>query len=241
MGELGCCVDLTCLKSWATLGDYEKLCLDAIANREIVRAVCIPPVLEIISYCKGFSPSMVPICAVVDFPEGWSGLAKISEAQIMKETGVNEVDTVLNARLIMSAVKHPEMKETFYDLLVAELKSVTSKFPGRTKVILETGHEFWTKELIQEAVRLVGRAGVFCVKTSTGVIDNIPRAGIPLEVKVQHVAWMWEAITRDNLGLAIKVAGGIKTMKDARLFMDLGIPPEKLIFGASEKFWEKEE
>lgn len=240
MEKLGCCVDLTLLKPEATLGDFENLCLNAMKHREYVRAVCIPPVLEIISYCKGFSKSMVPVCAVVGFPHGWSTIAKMFEAQVVKDAGVDEVDMVLNARLFLASEKQRDLKGIYDNLLTEDLESVTRKFPKRTKVILETGHEFWTKELIQEAVRLVGRAGAFCVKTSTGVIDNIPRLGIPLEVKVQHVRWMWEVIEKENLGLAIKVAGGIKTMKDATLFLNLGIPPEKLIFGASEKFWEKE-
>ncbi|GAI25584.1 unnamed protein product, partial [marine sediment metagenome] len=78
-----------------------------------------------------------------------------------------------------------------------------------------------------KATELVAEAGAFCVKTSTGFIENIP-----VEEKVQHVKWMHEAVPE----LVKKVAGGVKKPEHAQLFFDI-VPQEKLIFGASARFW----
>ena len=114
-----------------------------------------------------------------------------------------------------------------YKIVLKELQAVTRVFPKTAKVILETGHKWYTEYLIKKATELVAESGAFCVKTSTGFVQNIP-----VEEKVKHIQWMHEAVPE----LVKKVAGGIKTKEDVQLFLAL-LPGNKLIFGASTKFW----
>ena len=227
-------VDYTLLKPDATIADYEKLCLSALRNNDMVRAVCVLPDPVVMDFCRRLLGSsfyrldnnvvadlMVKVCVVNDFPLGRSGynVREIS-ARLAKSYGVQEIDTVLNAGLLL---------DKNYKEISLELAVVTNIFPDATKVIIETGHPWHNEYLIKKATELVAESGAFCVKTSTGFIANIP-----IQQKVQHVKWMHEAAP----GLVIKVAGGVKTMADAELFFDV-VPRELLIFGASADFWKK--
>lgn len=223
-------VDYTLLRPDAKTADFLKLCDTAVKpeNRNIVRSVCVLPDKEIIELCRrAFSAAAkhtpelrTKVCVVNDFPLGRGTLhMKLEGARMARRWGADEIDTVIDARLLL---------EKNYRQLSEELAAVADVFPGATKVILETGHPWYDEELIKEATLLVEKSGAFCAKTSTGFVANIP-----VEQKVQHVKWMHEAAPR----LMIKVAGGIKTMAHAKLFWDV-VPREKLIFGASERFWE---
>ncbi len=217
-------VDYTLLKPEATAEDYKKLCNEALDNLDVVRSVCILPDPEIVGRCRDILGSGLKICVVNDFPLGRGGLyVKTERALAARHWGVDEIDTVLDTSLFREG-RHDDIRQ--------ELQSVVSYFPFTTKVILETGHPWYTEygieHRIQTATKLVAYSGAFCAKTSTGFIANIP-----VEQKVQHVRLMHEAAPH----LMIKVAGGIKTMHDARLFLGV-VPAEKLIIGASSMFWK---
>jgi deoxyribose-phosphate aldolase len=217
-------VDYTLLRPEATTADFENLCREALDNLDVVRSVCILPDPEIVDLCRNILGSTLKICIVIDFPLGRGGLyVKTERAFAAQVWEVDEIDTVLDMRLFREG-RHRDIRE--------ELQSVVSYFPSATKVILETGHSWYTEYSIEHrikmATKLVAHCGVFCVKTSTGVIANIP-----IEKKVEHVRLMHEAAPH----LMIKVAGGVKTMAHVNLFRDV-VPVEKLIIGASSMFWK---
>lgn len=215
--------DATKLGSQVTSMELEALCHFALENADVVRAVCIDPRPEGIFCCKKILEDKMDICVVNDFPFGKGGIeTKRSEALLAKKMGAKEIDTVINPDLVRAG-----------DFIAArnEIEAVVEIFPGRTKVILETGHAWYTEELIKEATRTLREAGAFCAKTSTGKVANLD--GARLEEKVKHAIWMHEAATN----LMIKAAGGIKTMADAQLFIDK-LPSSQLIFGASAAFWK---
>ena len=213
-------VDFTLLKPDARLVDFEKLCQEAKKYPQVIRSVCVLPAPEIINLCFGkLAGTKIIVCAVNDFPLGRDGeKIKREQAILAKKYGAEEIDTVINASAL---------REGQFAHVLRELKAVTSVFPKRTKVILETGHEWYTENLIKKATELVAKSEAFCVKTSTGFIKNIP-----VEEKVAHVKWMHEAAPE----LVKKIAGGVKTKKQAQLFFDI-LPADKIIFGASAKFW----
>lgn len=215
-------VDYTLLRSDATLRDFEKLCHEAFDNAGAIRAVCVLPDPAIVELCRNILGGKPKVCVVNDFPLGRGGLhMKLEGARMATRWGADEIDTVLDARLL---------QEENYKQLLEELTAVTGVFPGATKVILETGHPWYDERRVKKATEIVAKSGAFCVKTSTGFVANIP-----VEQKVSHVKWMHEAAPE----LMIKVAGGVKTLAQAKLFWEV-VPPEKLIFGASAKFWEME-
>lgn len=215
-------VDYTLLKSDATDADFLRFCREAKEYPKIVRSVSVfsdPAVIELCA--KELAGTKIYVGAVNDFPFGRGGAkTKHQQALIAKKSGAKEVDTVINTGALW---------EGKYNVVLEELKAVTGIFPGRTKVILETGHNWYTEYLIKKATELSAKAGAFCVKTSTGFVANIT-----VEEKTWHVKWMHEA----DPELVIKIAGGVKTQKQVQWFFDnLWLPKDKLIFGASSKFW----
>jgi deoxyribose-phosphate aldolase len=213
-------IDYTLLKPEARRDDFLNLCREARKYPEIIRSVCVLPSPIIIQECLNIlEGSNIFVCVVNDFPLGRGGeMAKSRQAEIVREAGAKEIDTVINVGALLDGK---------FNVVLDELKAVSEIFPKATKVILETGHEFYSEELIKKATEIVANSGAFCVKTSTGFIKNIP-----IEAKVNHIKWMHEAAP----GLVKKVAGGIKTKKDAELFSGI-VPEDLLIFGASSKFW----
>lgn len=218
--ELRKCVDYTLLKSESMFTDFVRLCEEARQHPKVIRSVCVLPDPLVLQVCVGqLLGSGIKVGAVNDFPLGRGGTrAKIDQAETIRENGAEEIDTVINVG---------ELRLGQYSIVLMELKAVTEIFPIGTKVILETGHKFYTEYFIKKATELVAEAGAFCVKTSTGFIENIP-----VEEKVKHVQWMHEAVPE----LVKKVAGGVKTLDHAKLFFNV-VPADKLIFGASAKFW----
>jgi len=215
-------VDYTLLKPEARRDDFLNLCREAKKYPEIIRSVCVLPSPIIIQEClKILEGSNIFVCVVNDFPLGRGGeMAKLSQAEIVREAGAKEIDTVINVGALLDGK---------FNVVLDELKAVSDIFPKATKVILETGHEFYSEDLIKKATEIVANSGAFCVKTSTGFIKNIP-----IEEKVKHAKWMHEAVPE----LVKKISGGVKTEKDAELFSGV-VPEDLLIFGASSKFWEE--
>ncbi len=213
-------IDYTLLKPESTLKEFSKFCEDAKNYPNIVRAVCVLPDPEIVRTCLNvLAGSNIMVCSVADFPFGRSGeKVKYEQAKIIQKAGAKEIDAVINTGAL---------RERNYKRVLKELQAITRVFPKTAKVILETGHKWYTEYLIKKATELVAESGAFCVKTSTGFIQNIP-----VEEKVKHIQWMHEAVPE----LMKKVAGGVKNKKDVQIFLDI-LPSNKLIFGASEKFW----
>ncbi|MDO8558012.1 MAG: hypothetical protein Q7S09_02345 [bacterium] len=215
-------IDFTLLLADATLEDFERLCQTALEeeNRKVIRAVCVLPEPRIIAFCqKMLKDSGIMVAVVNDFPLGRGGKdAKRRGAFAAREAGVDEIDTVLNTGLL---------REGRYREAGDELRGVVEAFPNATKVIIESGHTWYTEDLVKGATKLIASSGAFCVKTSTGFIDNIAP-----EVKVQHVAWMHEA----EPGLMKKAAGSYKKLAQVQLLWDV-VPRDKIIVGASSPFW----
>lgn len=228
MSGLRKCVDLTLLGQGSTLEDFKKLCDTARENQDVVRSLCVLPEPRILEFCLQNSP--VPVCAVIDFPLGRSGQKiKLRQALEVSRYGIEEIDTVMNLGLL---------KEQKIELVYDELNELASIFVGNVKVIIETG-ELADEKLIRRAARTAINSGCFCVKTSTTVYGVIST-----EEKLKHALWMFDEIKRfDEIGhpprsrVMLKIAGGIKTMAQAQMFLD-AIPNERLIFGASKPFWK---
>lgn len=222
-GPIGPYVDYTLVKADATMNDFRRFCEEALEeeNRLVIRSVCVLPDPKIITLCKKIvAGSGILVSTVNDFPLGRSGKAiKHFGALIARDAGADEIDTKLNAGLLRIGE---------YEQVKDELWAVVELFPKATKIIIESGHQWYTERIIKEATRLIADVGAFCAKTSTTVVDNIPP-----EAKLQHVIWMDEAEPR----LVKKPAGGFRKMSQVEPFFKV-ILPEKLIFGASMPFWK---
>ena len=158
--------------------------------------------------------SDVKVAAVAGFPLGaMSTAAKVFEAREAVEAGAAEIDMVINVGAL---------KEGRYDYVlheIAVLVDVCHGYPlaygepvggdAVLKVIIETC--LLTDEEIVKACELAVQAGADFVKTSTGFSTGGATA--------EAVALMREAVGDKA---KIKASGGIRTLTDAKKFIELG-------------------
>ena len=191
-------VDHTQLKAFATWEDIEKLCEEAVSFR--TASVCIPP-----SYIRRVHErygERINICTVVGFPLGYSvTAAKVAEVEQALKDGCNEIDMVIN----ISDVKNGD-----YAKVEEEIRTL-KKACGEhiLKVIIETC--YLTREEKIAMCKAVTAAGADYIKTSTGFgTGGATREDIKL--------------FQENIGpnVKIKAAGGISTIEDLEMFMNLG-------------------
>ena len=190
-------VDHTLLKPFATWDQIRQLCDEAVANR--TASVCVPP-----CYVKNIRMNYpnLTICTVVGFPLGYETTAgKLADTKQALADGADEIDMVINIC---------EVKNGNFDFVEDEIKQLKSATGANIlKVIIETC--YLTDDEKRRLCKCVTDAGADYIKTSTGfgtagaVLDDI-------------------RLFRQELGenVKIKAAGGIKTAKDAVMFIENG-------------------
>jgi len=193
-------IDHTILKATATPKDIVQLCAEAIQFE--FYAVCVNG-----SYIKlaktELKNSKVKIAAVIGFPLGaMSTESKIAEAVQCVADGADEIDMVINIGLLKAGQA---------DLVEDEI-AVIKKAIGKKvlKVIIETC--YLTNEEKKMACRAALNAAADFVKTSTG----FGTSGATIEdVKLM------KAEVGDKL--KIKASGGIRDLKTAMEYIELGV------------------
>ncbi|MEK7647097.1 MAG: hypothetical protein AAB378_01820 [Patescibacteria group bacterium] len=227
-------IDYTLLDKKASLEQYMELCRTAKLHSDIVRSVCVPPVLKILKLCvRETKGSGIFVCAVNDFPFGNGGIKRKNRDTITAYVvGAGEIDTVVNL---------PSLSRGHFRLAYEEIEKFVASTPVgvRIKVILETGHVWYNDALIKEVSAELAKIGVFALKTSTGLKNVDTPAGflpeISLSEKIYHASLMHEAAPE----AMIKVAGGIKTAADVKQVFSV-LPPEKVLIGTSSPVWNLE-
>ena len=191
-------VDHTLLRPESTWCDIKAIIDDGIAYE--TASVCIPAsyVKEAAEYAAG----RVKICTVIGFPLGYSTTAaKCFEASDAVVNGADEVDMVINLGWV---------KDQKWEALLAEVKAVKEACRGKLlKVIIETC--LLTEKEKIKLCEIVSASGADYIKTSTGFSTG----GATRE----DVALFAAHISGD---LKIKAAGGIRSLQDAKDFIDLG-------------------
>ncbi len=190
-------IDHTLLKADCTWEQIAALCKEAVELG--TASVCIPPCY--IARAHEAFPTL-NLCTVIGFPLGYSvTAAKAAEARQAIEEGANEIDTVVNVS---------DVKNGRFDEVLQELKTLREVCSGKIlKVIIETC--YLTEEEKIRLCQIVTEAKADFIKTSTG----FGTAGATLEdVKLMKA----------NIGpeVKIKAAGGIRTIEDARGYVEAG-------------------
>lgn len=191
-------VDHTQLKAFAVWEDIVRLCDEAIAFQ--TASVCVPP-----AYVKRIHDAYgekLNICTVVGFPLGYSvTAAKAAETEQALKDGCNEIDMVVNIS---------DVKNGLYDKVEEEIRTLKGICGSHVlKVIIETCY-LTEKEKIAMC-RAVTNAGADYIKTSTGFgTGGATREDVELFKK--HI----------GPNVKIKAAGGVSTMEDLKMFIDLG-------------------
>lgn len=190
--------DHTLLGQTATWNDIKAICDDGV--KYSTASVCIPPCY--VKKAKEYVGDSLKICTVIGFPNGYNTTAvKVYETTDAINNGADEIDMVINIGAL---------KEGLYDYVRDEIAQIKKACGSKIlKVIVETC--LLTEEEIKVTCRLVTEAGADYIKTSTG----FSTAGATLkdvEIMVKNV----------GAGVLVKAAGGIKDLKDAEDFINIG-------------------
>lgn len=191
-------VDHTLLKQTATWADIEKICREGLRYR--TASVCIPP--SYVKQAAEFLEGKLPVGTVIGFPNGYQTTAvKQAEAAQAVAAGADEIDMVVNLGWV---------KEQKYDAIFAEINAVKEACDGRLlKVIVETC--FLTEIEKIRMCEVVSQSQAEYIKTSTGFGSGGATAE-DIKLFANHV----------TNGTKIKAAGGIRSIADAELFLQLG-------------------
>lgn len=191
-------VDHTLLKAYATWEDVKELCREALEFH--TASVCIPSCY--VKRARETFGEELCICTVVGFPLGYCNTeAKVAETVKALAEGCDEIDMVIN----ITDVKNGDYKAVEQE--IRKLKMVCGAHV--LKVIIETC--YLTEEEKIAMCHAVTRAGADYIKTSTGFGTG---GATPEDVKLMkaHI----------GSGVKIKAAGGVSSLEDLQLFLELG-------------------
>ncbi len=221
-------LDLTSLGEDDTPARIRTLCAAARSAHGLPAAVCIYPE-HITTAREALAGAAVKVATVVNFPEGADDPQRIArETRRAIAAGADEIDMVLPWRALQAGDAARARAG------VDACRSACG--PGiALKLILETG-ALGTPKLIREASELGLDAGVDFLKTSTGkvAVNATPEAA----------AVMLDAIAARGGRCGFKAAGGIRTLVDARVYLELAqarlgaewVDPARFRIGASALF-----
>ncbi|MCB8821725.1 deoxyribose-phosphate aldolase [Microvirga rosea] len=221
-------LDLTDLTDNCTDQAIDTLCARATDPRGPVAAVCVWPQF-VVRAREALRGSPVRIATVVNFPSGGEDVERVTDdVREALSDGANEIDLVLPYEALRRGdiAVATEMVEAVRDVVDQ----------GRLlKVILETG-VLSDPALIEAASRLAIDAGADFIKTSTGKT--------PLSATPEAAEIMLGAIKASGRSVGLKPSGGIRSVADAKIYLDLAdrimgpdwATPKTFRIGASSVF-----
>ncbi len=208
-------VDLTTLEGADTPGKVRGLCAKALqpdpADPDVppVAAVCVYPDLVAVARAAVAGSSVAVASVATAFPSGRASLeVKLADVASAVSAGADEIDMVIDRGAFLSGR---------YGQVYEEVRAVKEACGGaHLKVILETG-ELATLDNVSRASWLAMLAGADFIKTSTGKVSP---ASEPTVAQVMLAAVRdFEQVSGRRVG--VKVAGGIRTAKDAIRYLVL--------------------
>lgn len=191
-------VDHTLLSQNATWEEIKAICDDGIKYR--TASVCIPA--SFVKQAKEYVSDNLAICTVIGFPNGYSTTAtKVFETEDAIKNGADEIDMVINIGWL---------KDKKYEDILNEINAIKDACNGKIlKVIIETC--LLTDEEKIRMCEIVSNSNADYIKTSTGFsTGGATKADIELFAK------------HTTNGKKIKAAGGIASIEDAEVFINLG-------------------
>ena len=208
-------VDLTTLEGADTPGKIRGLCAKALrpdpADSDVppVAAVCVYPDLVALARAELTGSSVAVASVATAFPSGRASLAvKLADVAEAVSAGADEIDMVIDRGAFLAGR---------YGQVYEEIRAVREACgTAHLKVILETG-ELATLDNVSRASWLAMLAGADFIKTSTGKVS--PAATPPVALVMLAAVRDYEQAARRQVG--VKVAGGVRTAKDAIRYLVL--------------------
>jgi deoxyribose-phosphate aldolase len=229
------CLDLTSLNLDDTPQRIDALCDRALSPAPGITihpaAVCIYP--RFVAQARArVGASGIAVAAVANFPLGTASADDvIREAGQAIADGADEIDVVFPFRAYLDGdhLAAGELVRSVADICHTDTRPVT------LKVILETG-VLSDPDTIKAAAAVAVANGADFLKTSTGKLEPAatPEAAAAL---LEVIA----AAQRTGQQIGLKVAGGVKTVAEAAIYLDMadtvlqphGAEPANFRFGAS--------
>jgi deoxyribose-phosphate aldolase len=220
------CIDLTTLSGDDTPGRVQRLCAKALSPIEkeikdrlgigadplMVAAVCVYPAM--VKPAIQFLGGRIPVASVATgFPAGQTFMnLKLKEIDLAINAGAAEIDVVISREKVLTG-----KWKSLYDEIVA-YREVCGK-RAKLKTILGVGNlETLTNVAAASAVAIM--AGSDTIKTSTGFEPT--NATLPSGlVMVRQIRKFKDLGLLGNQQVGFKPAGGIRTAKDAMLWLTL--------------------
>ncbi len=199
-------LDLTSLGEDDSPAAIRALCTKAAAAAIRPAAICVYPehIASARAALDGAGARAVSVATVVNFPDGANDPGRaLRETRRALAAGADEIDLVFPWRAYVDGDRDSGPS------IVAKCKEICGLRP--VKAIIETG-ELGDALLIREVAIAALDAGADFVKTSTGR----SRVGATLES-----AEVILKVLRDRGGGGLKVSGGIRTLEEARSYLEL--------------------
>jgi deoxyribose-phosphate aldolase len=228
-------VDLTTLEGADTPGKVRGLCAKALRPDPVdpgvppVAAVCVYPDLVRVARAELDGSAVAVASVATAFPSGRAPLAvKLADVAGAVNDGADEIDMVIDRGAFLAGR---------YGQVYEEVRAVREACgSAHLKVILETG-ELATLDNVSRAAWLAMLAGADFIKTSTGKVS--PAATPPVALVMLAAVRDFAESTGRRVG--VKVAGGVRTAKDAIRYLVLvretagpeWLTPESFRIGAS--------
>jgi deoxyribose-phosphate aldolase len=199
-------LDLTDLNDGCREDQVEALIQKALTPHGPVAAVCLWPQFVSIA-SKRLKGKGVKVATVINFPKGGDDVERaIEDAEEALRDGADEIDLVMPWHALLAG------DEIAVRSMIGEVLDLVEDAKARLKVILETG-ELPDQATIRKAADIAIDCGAHFIKTSTGKtkVSATPDA----------VRTMLAAIKAADRTVGIKPSGGIRTLADATLYLDL--------------------
>ena len=206
-----------------TLTDAEILDGLHLARKHSVAAACVKP-YSVPTAREVLDGSPVKICAVVGFPAGNSTTRiKVLEAEEAVRAGAHEIDVVVNVGKVLSqdwAYVADEIRAVNEAVTKTPVGESDSQAHAILKVIFE--NDYLPDAAIVRLCDICSETGVAFVKTSTG-FGFVKQPNGMYSYKGATVPQL--KLMRENCppGVQIKAAGGVRTLAELLLVMQLGV------------------
>ncbi|MFG1499330.1 deoxyribose-phosphate aldolase [Halobacteriovorax sp. XZX-3] len=200
MQDIAQFIDHTLLKPEASSLQIKKLCQEA--NEYGFKSVCINP-SNILEARKYIDPSKSLICTVIGFPLGaMTTETKVFETKDAIEKGADEIDMVLNIG---------RLKEGNLEYVEQDIAAVVKAANGKVvKVIFETC--LLNEKEIRLAAKASISAGASFIKTSTGFSSEGANPEV-VSIMIDEAQGKCE----------VKASGGVRSLEDARKYLEMGV------------------
>lgn len=188
-------IDYTKISDNLSNDQIKELCKEAEENG--FYSICILP--EFVATAYSFLKNEVKISALIGFPNGTIDLKrKIDEIDNSIVNGANEIDVVVNYKLIKHEEEHEKLEEE-----ISKLSEYCHREGVTIKIIIEIGALNYQE--IEAICNMCINTSVDYIMTSTG---KLPKDD-PFQTKIDKVKYMRKILPEE---MKIKFSGGVRSL-----------------------------